>query len=69
MKEYYNYMKTSLSQYAAGVCVVAFGALLLLDKLHITDNALGMWWPLLLIIIGVVTSVISSPTLRTVTLA
>lgn len=45
-------MKSSLSQYTAGACVIAVGALLLLDKLHITNNALGMWWPLLLVIIG-----------------
>lgn len=47
-------MKSSLSQYTAGACVLTVGALLLLDKLHITNNALGMWWPLLLIIIGIV---------------
>lgn len=54
MGEYHEGMKTSLSQYTAGACVIAFGTLLLLDRLHITDNALGMWWPLLLIVIGIV---------------
>ena len=48
-------MKSSLSQLTAGVCIVAVGGLLLLDTLHITDGALGTWWPLLLIVIGVVT--------------
>ncbi len=52
---YYGGMKSSLSQLTAGVCIVAVGALLLLDTLHITDGALGTWWPLLLIVIGVVT--------------
>ncbi len=46
-------MKTSLSQYTAGACVIAFGTLLLLDTLHITNNALGMWWPLFLVVIGI----------------
>lgn len=54
---YYGGMKSSLSQLTAGVCIVAVGALLLLDTLHITDGALGTWWPLLLIVIGVVTLV------------
>lgn len=47
-------MKTSISQYTAGACVIAFGGLLLLDKLHITENALGMWWPIFLVVIGLV---------------
>ena len=38
---YYGGMKSSLSQLTAGVCIVAVGALLLLDTLHITDGALG----------------------------
>lgn len=51
---YYGGMKSSLSQLTAGVCIVAVGGLLLLDTLQITDGALGMWWPLLLVIVGIV---------------
>ncbi len=48
-------MKSSLSQLTAGVCIVAVGVLVLLDTLHITSGALGTWWPLLLVVAGVVT--------------
>lgn len=50
-------MKSSLSQLTAGVCIVAVGALLLLDTLHITDGALGTWWPLVLVVAGIATLV------------
>ncbi len=50
-------MKSSLTQLTAGVCIITVGALLLLDTLHVTSGALGTWWPLLLVVVGIVTLV------------
>lgn len=45
---------SSLSQVTTGAAIIGVGALLLLDTLRITDGALGTWWPLFLIAMGVI---------------
>ena len=47
-------MKSTLSQNTAGIGVIAVGTLLLLDTLGVTNGALGTWWPLFIVAVGVV---------------
>ena len=47
-------MKSSLTQVTTGVCITIVGALLLLDTAGLTNNALHLLWPSLLVIVGVV---------------
>ena len=35
------------------VILIFFGALLLLDNLDVTDNLVGRYWPVILIILGI----------------
>lgn len=56
LKEYDEHMNSQLTRILTGLIIIMVGAGFLLDTLHVIDfgSIAGTWWPLLLVLAGVV---------------